>query len=85
MPRTRQAGFTALELAIVVGICTVGAAIALPKFMSYMNTAERSEPEVQLGKLSAKLRTMRDAAGAFPVGVSATLPAVGCCGLPGNK
>ena len=81
----RQAGFTFIELTLVVVILGVVAAVAIPAFMKYMQRPDVTEPAVQLGKVSRAALRVYESTSAFPIGTAATLPPAGCCGNPNNK
>jgi prepilin-type N-terminal cleavage/methylation domain-containing protein len=72
--RTAQAGFTLIELMIVVAIIGILAAVALPAYAQYMDKAKFSE--VILASHSAK--------SAVDICVQDKGTAVGCSGTAGN-
>jgi|WetSurMetagenome_2_1015567.scaffolds.fasta_scaffold05989_2 type IV pilus assembly protein PilE len=50
----RSAGFTLIELMIVVGVIGVLAAIAIPQYDSYIRKSKRSEAKVALNTLAQR-------------------------------
>ena len=80
--RQLQAGFTFLELLFVVAILGVGAAIAIPKFMSYMRAPDQTEALVQLEKLRGLVLQLYAKGARYPIGTAATLPTKSCCEFP---
>ncbi len=58
-PRPRYAGFTLIELMIVVAIIGVLSAIAIPSFRAYMMKAKVTEATTFLGEIKQRQETYR--------------------------
>src|SRR5262245_27980272 len=74
-----QAGFTLIELMIVVAIIGILAAVAIPMFMDSMKKAKKSEAMVQLDKIGKKASEAYVTDAAFPPLAGALTPAATCC------
>ncbi len=77
--RSRQLGFTLIELMIVVAIIGVLASIALPAFMDYVKKAKRSEAELQLAKIKTNAKAAFNIDTSYPTQSAALTPAADCC------
>ena len=80
MQHTRtQQGFTLIELMIVVAIIGILATIAIPMFMSSMNTAKSSEALLQLDKIGKRAMIEYSTNATFPQQAAPATPAANCC------
>jgi len=82
--RTRQCGFTLVELMITVAIIGILAAIAIPAFMQYMRKSKSTEIELSLDTIVKKARVFRLEKGTFPPS-GGFLPNVASCGTATGK
>ncbi len=97
MKKKTQAGFTLIELMIVVAIIGILAAVAIPAFMKYMKKSKTSEANQFLKKMSNSARTYYSTpefsgsansldgnivAKQFPTAKTIT-PTAGCCAAIG--
>lgn len=72
--KRNQAGFTLIELMIVVAIIGILAAVALPAYQDYTARAKVTEVNLQVGSCKGALSEFIQANGAFP----ASTDAAGC-------
>jgi prepilin-type N-terminal cleavage/methylation domain-containing protein len=79
-----QRGFTIIELAIVVVIIGVLAAVAIPLFMGHMKQAKASEAMLQLNKMAIDAKTYYFTNSKYPQGSAGVLPGAdgGACAGP---
>jgi prepilin-type N-terminal cleavage/methylation domain-containing protein len=83
--RVREAGFTLIELMVVVAIVGVLASLAIPKFLGYMKNAKRTEAEVHLVAIAKAADSAFIENAFYPPGAVAATPAVPCCDQPGKQ
>ena len=85
--QSRHAGFTLIELMIVVAIIGILAAVAIPAFSRYARKAKNSEAMLQLNRLGKGAKSYHNAQTTFPQGTAAVLPGAngGACTGPGKK
>jgi prepilin-type N-terminal cleavage/methylation domain-containing protein len=80
-----RAGFTLIELMVVVAIVGTLSSVAVPKFLDYMKKGKRAEAEVHLAAISKAAESQFIENAYFPQTGSALTPAQRCCEQPGKK
>jgi len=84
MIRTRQRGFTLIELMITVAIIGILAAIAIPTYILFVNKSKRVEAHLAVDKIVKNIKIYSLTRSDFPP-TAAKLPAVPACATGTNK
>jgi type IV pilus assembly protein PilA len=84
--KKKLAGFTLIELMIVVAIIGILAAVAIPAFLEYMKKSRATEAGEQLNAIGKKQKTLFGERSSYTIGgASALLPANPTPALPGKN
>jgi prepilin-type N-terminal cleavage/methylation domain-containing protein len=81
----RAAGFTLIELMIVVAIIGILAAIAIPAFMDYMKKSKTSEATLQLNKIMKNDKIYFITNAQYVGANGGSLPSTTACASSGGK
>jgi prepilin-type N-terminal cleavage/methylation domain-containing protein len=84
MKRSKQHGFTLIELMIVVAIIGILAAVAIPAFLEYMNSGKGSEGDIAINHLEKNAKAYYVKKADYPQGNEAPTPAAACCNQAGK-
>ncbi len=86
--KKKLAGFTLIELMIVVAIIGILAAVAIPAFMAYMKKSKTTEASLQLNILGKNAKVGYNESSYFVNGTAVAAPQAGTCcasGAAGNN
>src|SRR5690349_23526200 len=78
--KKKLAGFTLIELMIVVAIIGILAAVAIPAFLEYMKSGKGTEADLALNRLAKSAKTWKISHDGYHPGTQAAIPAANPCG-----